>query len=129
MFAHFAIPVKDLEASKKFYIENFELKFHKDWERKKDNLKSVQLIDKNGIILELIQDVKFFRTCRPWVFVKSIIPHLGFIVENIEEKMKSFKKQGIEIVWPIKSAVTAKKIAFIKDPDDFPIELIEENKK
>jgi len=126
MLKHFAVPVKNLKTSEEFYVEHFGLKVHKYWERKKDNLKAVQLIDENGIILELICDTTKNEICFP--FIKSIIPHLGFLVENIEEKMESFEKQGVRIIWPIATGITVKKIAFIEDPNGFPIELIEENK-
>ena len=126
MLKHFAVPVKNLKVSEEFYVKYFGLEVHKYWERKKDNLKAVQLIDENGIMLELICDTTKKETCS--LFVKSIIPHIGFMVKNIEEKMESFEKQGVKIIWPIEAGITVKKIAFIEDLDGFPIELIEEIK-
>jgi len=127
MLRHFALPVKNLKVSEEFYTKHFGLKVRKYWERKEDNLKAVQLIDENGIILELICDTTKNESCFP-IIMESIIPHLGFTVENIEEKMESFEKQGVRIIWPIKTGITVKKIAFIEDPNGFPVELVEENK-
>ena len=126
MIIHFALPVENLEASEKFYVENFGLKVHKRWERKKDYLKSVQLIDENGVVLELI--CYTLGGGYRFSFLRSIIPHIAFTVKDIEKKMKSFKDQGVKVIWPIDSGITAKKIAFIEDLDGFPIELIEESK-
>lgn len=119
---HFAIPVKDLEKSKKFYeILGFEVFNH--WERPTKVLKALWMKDKSGYKIELIyhpsnENLEF-----------SKIPeaqHLAIAVSNIETMLEKLQKKGIEIVIPLSKGITVKYFAFVKDPNGFSVELVED---
>lgn len=118
---HLAIPVKDLEESKKFY-EKLGFKVFNRWKKENQELEALWVQDKSGYKIELI----YHPTNRDLDFPKVIeVQHLGIAVTNLEDKIKELQKSGIEIVIPITKGVSVKQFAFIKDPNGFSIELVE----
>lgn len=121
MTNHLAIPVKDLEESKKFY-ERLGFEVFNQWEKAKQELKALWMEDKSGYKIELI----YHPTNRNLDFPKIIeVHHLGIVVTNLENRLKELQKEGIEIVVPLTKGVSVKQFAFTKDPNGFPIELVE----
>ncbi|PIS39491.1 MAG: hypothetical protein COT33_01740 [Candidatus Nealsonbacteria bacterium CG08_land_8_20_14_0_20_38_20] len=118
---HLAIPVKNLEESKKFY-QKLGFQVFNSWEKKNQQLKALWMKDKNGYKIELI----YHPTNKNLEFPKiTEVQHLGIGVTNLEKKIKELQKEGIEIVVPITHGVSIKCFAFIKDPSGFSIELVE----
>jgi len=118
---HLAIPVKNLEESKKFY-QKLGFEVFNSWEKKNQELKALWIQDKEGYKIELI----YHPTNRGLDFPEiTEVQHLGIGVTNLEEKIKELQKEGIEIVVPITKGVSVKWLAFIKDPNGFSIELVE----
>ena len=118
---HLAIPVKNLEESKRFY-EKLGFEIFNSWEKPNQGLKALWMQDKSGYKIELIyhptnNDVGFSKITE--------VQHLGIAVTNLEEKIKGLQQEGIKIVVPITKGVTVKQFAFIKDPSGFSIELVE----
>ena len=121
MDIHFTIPVKNLEESKKFY-EKLGFKVFSSWEKKNQELKALWLQDESGQKIELV----YHPTNKGLKFPKIIeVQHLGIGVTNLERKIKEFQEDGVEIAIPITKGVSVKQFAFIKDPNGFPIELVE----
>jgi len=118
---HLAIPVKDLEESKKFY-ERLGFEVFNQWEKPKQELKALWMKDKSGYKIELI----YHPTNQNLEFPKiTEVQHLGIVVTNPEEKLEELKKVGVKIIVPITKGVTVKQFAFVKDPNGFSIELVE----
>jgi len=118
---HFAIPVKDLEESKKFY-EKLGFWVFNSWEKKHQELKALWMQDKSGYKIELI----YHPTNKNLDFPKILeVQHLGISVANLEEKIRELQKEGIEVIVPITKGVSVKQFAFIKDPNGFSVELVE----
>jgi glyoxylase I family protein len=123
---HTAISVKNSEASKAFYESLFGMVQVATGERPELEVKFIVLKDEKGNKLEL------FEHSRPesldedlMDFQKIGIKHISFEVENIEKIMEGAVKLGSKIIWPPQKAITVKRIAFISDPDNIPIELME----
>lgn len=120
---HLAIPVKDLEESKKFY-EKLGFEVFNSWKKPHQELEALWMKDKSGYKIELI----YHPTNKDLEFPKiTEVQHLGIAVISLEEKIKELQEVGIEIVIPITKGVSVKQFAFIKDPNGFPIELVEYN--
>jgi catechol 2,3-dioxygenase-like lactoylglutathione lyase family enzyme len=121
MDIHFTIPVKNLEESRRFYEElGFEV--FNSWEKKNQKLKALWLRDESGHKIELV----YHPTNKDLEFPRMIeVQHLGIEVVNLKRKIKELQEDGIEVVVPITKGVSVKQFAFIKDPNGFPIELVE----
>lgn len=118
---HLAIPVKNLEESKKFY-ERLGFEVFNSWEKKNQNLKALWMRDKSGYKIELV----YHPTNRNLVFTKIMeVQHLGIGVKNLGSKIKQLQKEGVEIIVPFTKGVSVKQFAFIRDPNGFSIELVE----
>lgn len=121
MTNHLAIPVKDLEKSKKFY-EKLGFKVFNSWEKLNQQLRALWMQDKSGYKIELI----YHPTNKDFDFPKiTEVQHLGIVVTDLKEKLRDLQKEGIKTVVPITKGVSVKQFAFIKDPNGFPIELVE----
>jgi catechol 2,3-dioxygenase-like lactoylglutathione lyase family enzyme len=118
---HLAIPVKNLEESKKFY-QKLGFEVFNQWEKPKQELKALWMSDESGYKIELIHH----STNQNLEFPKiTEVLHLGIAVTNLEEKIKEFQEDGVKIVVPITKGITVKQFAFIKDPNGFSVELVE----
>ena len=130
-FLHTALAVNDLDETIAFYEEVFDFKVKNSGERPEVGVKFVMVENQEGDILE------FFEHQKPQQaqqlekdlmdFSKIGIKHFAFIVDNIEETMVKAVDAGAKIIWNIKKGVTVERIAFIADPNDIPIELVELN--
>lgn len=123
---HTAISVKNLQVSKKFYEEIFNLKPHLEGERPNIGIRFVMMKDDKGTSIELIEPTHPIPLTQDLMdFSQNGIKHISFTVDNIEDTLKKAVKMGAEVIWPIQKGVTIKKLAFIKDPNNIPLELAE----
>jgi glyoxylase I family protein len=121
MTNHLAIPVKNLEESKKFY-QKLGFKLFNSWEKPKQKLEAYWMQDKSGYKIELIyhpsnKNLNFPKTTE--------VQHLGIAVSNLKEKIKKLQKERVKMIVPTTKGITVKRFAFIKDPNGFSIELVE----
>lgn len=121
-FLHSMIRVKDIDASLKFYGEVLGMKL--------DNKKRL-----DDCWLYFLSDSE--NTCQIELTYNDEIPscgyeigkgfgHFAFEVESLDEFSEKIKKLGYEYLYePFDLTGKGSKIAFIKDPDGYEIELIE----
>ncbi len=125
-FFHASLSVKSIEQSRPFYEKVFGLKFKVAGERPEVGIKFIMLEDEQGTVVELIEYQKpTLLTDDLMDFSKIGIKHIAFIVDNMEAVFDKAIKEGAKVLWPIKKGVTVKRIAFISDPNNIPIELVE----
>lgn len=123
---HTAISVKNLEASKAFYESLFGLVQVATGERPELSVKFIVLKDEKGNKLELFEHSNPTQLSEDLMdFQKIGIKHISFEVDDIEKTIEIALKLGSKIIWPSQKAITVKRIAFISDPDNIPIELME----
>lgn len=125
-FFHTALSVRNMAESRTFYENVFGFHLKVEGERPELGVKFVMLEDKNGMIIELFehnspQEIKE----NLMDFQQMGMKHLAFIVDNIEEVMKTALDNGAKVIWEIKKGITIKRLAFIADPNGIPIELAE----
>lgn len=119
---HFAIPVKDLEKSKKFY-EKFGFEVFSHWERPERNLRAIWMKDKTGYKIELVYHPSNENLEFPKI---SEVQHFAIAVTDIESLFAKLQKEGIEIITPITKGITVKYYAYIKDTNGLTVELVED---
>lgn len=119
---HIALPVSDLDRSAAFYtLLGFINIAH--WERPEKNLQALVLEDKkHGLRLELVFHPDHHKLAFP-PLVEML--HIGIVVEDVERQVAQLREAGIETIFPVSSGITVKKYAFVRDPDGFPVELLE----
>lgn len=122
MSFHTAIPVQDIQRSKKFY-EQLGFVFLKDWQRLEEGLHGVQLQNAEGCILELVHHQTNTDIQMPKL---TEVMHIGLSVADIHQTLNSMSQLGVKIIRPVTVGVSVKWIVFIEDPDGFPIELFQE---
>ena len=121
MDIHFTIPVKNLEESKKFY-EKLGFKKFNNWEKPEQKLKAYWIKDKFEHKIELT----YHPTNKNIKFPEIVeVQHFGIEVKDLMKKVKELQNSGVEVIIPITKGVSVKQFAFIKDPNGFPIELVE----
>jgi len=126
---HVGISVKSLKASRKFYEDVFGLEFQKEGEGERPELgiRFIVLADKEGNAIELFESNKQVPLKEDLMdFSYHGIKHVAFTVDSIEETLEKAVSLGAEVVWPpqeVKGKI--KRLAFIKDLDGIPIELVE----
>jgi len=121
-FSHTMIRVKDIEKSLKFYTEVLKLKQLKKMELKDATLYFVA-DEKECCKIELTYNHKL--SDRNYNH-GNYFGHLAFETGNIDEFTEKLKNFGMDYTRPpfyIKEG--GSKIAFLEDPDGFPIEIIE----
>jgi glyoxylase I family protein len=124
---HPAISVKDLKESQKFYEDVFDLTFKVAGERPEQEVKFMMLQDKNGTTIELFEHLHSKPLTEDLMdFSQNGIKHIAFIVDNLEATFNRAIKNGAKVIWPIQKGVTVKRLAFVRDPNNIPLELIEE---
>lgn len=83
--------------------------------------------DKKGVMLELT----FYRKQKKFIqaeYEDRIFDHLAFEVKDMKETISLMRKENITITdEPFRLGPTGSLIAFIEDPDETLIELIERN--
>ncbi len=125
-FFHAALSVKSIADSRLFYEKVFGLKFKVAGERPEVGIKFIMLEDEKGTVIELIEHNKPTPLTEDLMdFSKVGIKHIAFVVDNLEEVFAKAIKEGAKEIWPIKKGVTVKRLAFISDPNNIPVELIE----
>ncbi len=122
MPSHIAIPVTDIERSKRFYAL-LGFKQYNHWERPEEHRRGVWLRNTEGSRIELIEHPDNNTVVLP---ESPITFHFGLSVENIERTLEELRSAGVEVAVPVTLGITVKQFAFIRDPDGFPIELCEE---
>ncbi len=123
-FLHTMLRVGDLDRSIKFYTENFAMKLLRksDNEAYKYTLAFIGYGDeKDHTVLELTYNwgTKNYD-------IGTAFGHLAIGVDEIYKTCETLKENGIPITrepGPVKGGSTV--IAFLKDPDGYPIELIQ----
>jgi len=124
---HPAISVKNLEKSRKFYETVFDLTFRVAGARPELGVKFIMLQDKDGTAIELFEHTNPKPLTEDLMDFSNIgIKHIAFIVDNLQETFDKALLNGATVIWPIQKGVTVKRLAFVKDPDGIPLELVEE---
>lgn len=125
-YFHTALSVEDITKSQVFYETIFGFKLKATGERPEIGVRFVVLVDQSGAVLELFQHNTPKRNLQNLMdFSVTGIKHIAFMVDNLEETIDHAVKYGATLIWPIKKGITVKRIAFIGDPDNIPIELVE----
>ena len=121
-FLHTMIRVRNIEASIKFYTEVLNMKLDK--KKRLDDCWLYFLTDEdNTAQIELTyNDI----TPEDGYDIGSGFGHFAFSVESLDEFTKKINTLGYEYLYePFDLNGKGTKIAFIKDPDGYEIELIE----
>lgn len=127
-FLHTMLRVGDLDRSINFYTENFAMKLIRKHDNKeyKYTLAFVGYGDeKNHTVLEFT-----YNWGTENYDIGNAFGHLALGVDDIYKTCDKLKANGIEITrepGPVKGGKTV--IAFLKDPDGYPIELIQQDEK
>mgnify|MGYP001596388931 CR=1 FL=1 len=119
---HVAIIASNLEKSKNFYITKLGLKPIFELDRP-DKKSTIVYLNAGNIIIELFS---FPNPPKRLSWPEACgLRHLAFTVDDVEATVTTPKGRGIESE-PIRiDSRTGKKMTFIKDPDDLPIEITE----
>ena len=121
-FLHTMIRVKNIEESLKFYTEVLNMKF--DHKKRLDDCRLYFLTDESGVCqIELTYNDE---TPENGYNIGSGFGHFAFEVESLENFTQKIEKLGYKYLYePFDLTGKGSKIAFIKDPDGYEIELIE----
>ena len=123
---HTALSVMNLEKSRKFYENVFDLKFRNTARSEELEATFLQLEDEEGNFVELFEhDSPHPLHDDLMDFQKNGIKHISFIVQNLEAVINSAIDNGGTVIRAPQSGKTVKRNAFIGDPDGIPIELVE----
>ena len=116
------VRVKDIDASLRFYTELLNMKLEK--KKRLDDCELYFLNDEEGTTqLELTYNDE---TPENGYDLGSGFGHFAFSVKSLEEFTKKLHDLGYEYLYePFDLTGKGTKIAFIKDPDGYEIELIE----
>ena len=124
--AHVALSVKNLDVSKNFYMDLFQLQLVYRGAKADSGKKFLFLEDEDGTRLELFSDSNPKPLRENLRDTKNIgMKHIAFAVDNIEAFLKKHENKKIQILNPIKKGTSVKRYMFIVDPDNIPIELFE----
>ena len=124
-FLHTMIRVKNIEESLKFYTDVLNMKF--DHKKRLDDCWLYFLTDESGVCqIELTYNDE---TPENGYNIGSGFGHFAFEVESLENFTQKIEKLGYKYLYePFDLTGKGSKIAFIKDPDGYEIELIEQVK-
>lgn len=119
---HIAIPVRDLEQSVAFYaLLGFTNVAH--WERPEKQLRAVVLEEREQKLrLELVLHPD--NASLTFANVPEA-QHVGIVVHDLTGVLTTLKKAGIVPIIPLSQGITVKHYAFVRDPNGFPVELLE----
>ena len=124
-FLHTMIRVKNIDESLKFYTEVLNMKL--DHKKRLEDCWLYFLTDESGCCqIELTYNDE---TPQGGYDIGSGFGHFAFGVESLEDFTQKIEKLGYSYLYP-PFDLTGKgsKIAFIKDPDGYEIELVEQVK-
>lgn len=126
-YFHTALSVKNLQEAQKFYEIVFGLKLKTKGERSELGVKFIMLEEANSkTVIELFEHNQPAPLKEDLMDFQNVgIKHIAFIVEDIENTIEQAVKNNAKIIWPPKQGITVKRIAFIRDPNGIPIELVE----
>jgi glyoxylase I family protein len=121
---HVAIICSDYARSKRFYVEMLGLEVAQEIYR--EERRSFKLDLKLGGTYQ----IELFSFPNPPKRVSSPeacgLRHLAFEVENVERAARELTAKGVEVE-PIRvDEFTGKRFTFLRDPDDLPIEIYEQ---
>ena len=124
-FLHSMIRVKDIEKSLNFYKNLFDLELDK--KKRLDDCWLYFLTDKeSGCQIELTYNDE---TPKDGYEIGTGFGHFAFGIKSMDEFSEKLKKYGYEYLYePYDLTGKGSKIAFVKDPDGYEIELIEKVK-
>lgn len=136
---HLGIVVSDIEKSLHFYRDILGLQIKRDMLEEGDfidtilglknvQVRTVKMSADGGSLIELLYFKS--RPKKPKLNKKNCnigTPHVAFTVANIDAEYKKFKKSGVKFNSAPQISPDGKaKVAFCRDPDGVPIELVEE---
>ena len=121
-FLHTMIRVKDINASLKFYTELLNMKVEK--QKRLDDCTLYFLSDEEGTAqIELTYNDE---TPKEGYELGKGFGHFGFAVKSLDDFTKKLHSLGYEYLYePFDLNGKGSKIAFVKDPDGYEVELIE----
>ena len=120
---HIAIICSDYQVSKKFYTEILGLQILREVYRSERDSYKLDLGIGDQYVIELFSFPN--PPARPSRPESCGLRHLAFSVENIEEKRNELTGKGL-ICEDIRiDEFTDRKLFFIQDPDDLPLEFYE----
>ena len=121
-FTHVSITVKKMDESIKFYQEILGLELISRREIPENNAEIAFLSDKvNDVRIELT----YWKDKKDWTSGDEL-DHLAFHLSNMGETMEKFRSQGVEIAKePYSLKGSTSRIAFIKDPNNIWLEIVE----
>ena len=121
--AHASITVKNMDESLNFYcgVLGLHLSRRREIPENKAEIAFVQGEGQSMPALELT----YWREKKDWVDGDQL-DHIALAVHDVIESVEEFRKKGVEIVKePYLLQGSARRIAFIKDPNGIWIELIQ----
>ena len=121
---HIAIICTNINQSKYFYCEILGFKIIREHFRVERNSYKVDIAVNSNYLIELFS---FPNPPQRQSYPEATgLRHLAFSIDNFEETLQSLSDKGI-VYEPVRvDEFTGKKFTFIEDPDQLPIELVEE---
>lgn len=119
---HIAIIVSDLNVSRSFYVNKLGFKVICEIERP-ERQSTILYLDAGNSIIELFS---FPRPPKRPAWPEACgLRHIAFSVDDFEGTIKNLNDLGIETEAVRNDARTGKRMVFLHDPDDLPIEICE----
>ena len=121
---HIAIICTNINQSKYFYCEILGFKIIREHFRAECNSYKVDIAVNSNYLIELFS---FPNPPQRQSYPEATgLRHLAFSIDNFEETLQNLSDKGI-VYEPVRvDEFTGKKFTFIEDPDQLPIELVEE---
>lgn len=121
---HIAIICTNIQRSKHFYCEILGFRIVRENFRAESNSYKVDLAINSNYLIELFS---FPNSPQRQSYPEATgLRHLAFSINNFEETLQHLSDKGI-VYEPVRvDNFTGKKFTFIEDPDQLPIELVEE---
>lgn len=121
MKPHVAIPAKNLNRSKAFYaLLGFAVT--QEWQRPDWGLIGCFMEHPCGLSIELIFHGKNATIAFPAV---AEVLHVAIPVGDLKTSVRDLVAAGVALIRPITDGISVKRLAFIKDPSGFTVELFE----
>ncbi|MHB1868661.1 MAG: VOC family protein [Nitrososphaerales archaeon] len=121
--AHASIAVKNMDVSLNFYCDVLGLHLSRRREIPENNAE-IAFVQGEGQSIPALE-LTYWREKKDWVDGDQL-DHIALAVHDVAESVEEFRKKGVEIAKePYLLQGSARKIAFIKDPNGIWIELIQ----